>query len=92
MAKSPPRVSLNPHVHQLVEAAGKVAGLSNQDVIELALRQLILGQDAHGLLRDIAVHSTTQLVEVAAKIDAIADFLADRYALDRANAEREQER
>lgn len=92
MTKVAPRVSLNPNIHKLVEAAGKVAGLSNQDVIELAVRQLILGQDANGLLRDIAVHSTAQLVEVAAKIDAITDFIADRYAHDLAHAEPEQER
>lgn len=92
MTKVAPRVSLSPNVHKLVEAAGKAAGLSNQAVIELAMRQLILGQEANGLLRDIAVHSTAQLVEVAAKIDAITDFLADRYAHDLATAEPELRR
>jgi hypothetical protein len=92
MAKYLPRIQLDPEVHKLVESAAKVAGLSNQDVIEQAMRQLILTQDATGLLRDIAVHSTAQLVELAAKIDGIADFIAERYALDLGDTDPGQER
>ncbi|MDV3251996.1 hypothetical protein DevBK_11690 [Devosia sp. BK] len=87
MAKSLPRVQLNPEVHQLVESAGKAVGMSNQDVIALAMRQLILNQDATKFLRDIAIHSTAELAMLAGKIDAISDFIADRYALDMADAE-----
>lgn len=90
MAKYLPRVQLDPNVHNLVESAAKIAGMSNQHVIELAIRQLILSQEATDLLRDIARHSTAQLVELAAKVDAITDFIADRYALDMANADDEQ--
>lgn len=82
MPRTLPRVSLDPDVHKLVEAAGRVAGLSNQAVIELAIQQLIRNQEANSLMRDIAIQSTTQLVELAAKIDAIADFIADRRAFD----------
>lgn len=91
MAKTLPRIQLDPEVHKLIESAAKIAGVSNQAVVAQAVRQLILNQDAAGMLRDVAVHSTAQLVELAAKIDAIFDFISDRYAVDLADADLEQD-
>jgi hypothetical protein len=90
MVKSLPRVTLHPDVHRLVESAASAVGMSNQDVIALAMRQLILNHDAANLMRDIAVHSTAELVALGGKIDAINDFIADRYTLDLADADLEQ--
>jgi heme oxygenase len=92
MVRHLPRIQLDADLHQLIEAAAKVGGVSNREFIAQAVRQAIFHRDATDMLRDVAVHSVTQLVEMAAKIDAIADFIADRYVFDTAADDAEQER
>lgn len=92
MARHLPRIQLDADLHQLIEAAAKVGGISNREFIAQAVRQAIFNRDATDMLRDIAVNSTAQLVEMAAKIDAIADFVADRYVFDTTADDSDQER
>lgn len=92
MARHLPRIQLDADLHQLIEAAAKVGGISNREFIAQAVRQAIFNRDATDMLRDIAVNSTAQLVEMAGKIDAIADFVADRYVFDTTVDDSDQER
>lgn len=92
MARHLPRIQLDADLHQLIEAAAKVGGISNREFIAQAVRQVIFNRDATDMLRDIAVNSTAQLVEMAGKIDAIADFVADRYVFDTTADDSDQER
>lgn len=92
MARHLPRIQLDADLHQLIEAAAKVGGISNREFIAQAVRQAIFNRDATDMLRDIAVNSTAQLVEMAGKIDAIADFVADRYEFDTTADDSDQER
>jgi hypothetical protein len=82
MSRPDPRIQIDPLLYDVVSAAAAARGISKRDLVEHAVRQMILQQDSTKHLLELVQASTFFVPELFEKVDGIRDFIADRYALD----------